>query len=62
MVESFANVKQSLSKGGRMVVIVNDKLGFTMRSGTGLVSGRKLRLERHVNRRTSAAGDFLKAS
>ena len=51
MVASIINVKKSLSRNGRMVVIVNDKLGLyeeiRLRAGLKL----EARLERHVNRR-----------
>ena len=62
MVESFRNAKASLAKNGRMVVIVNDKLGLydeiRDRAGMRLES----RLERHVNRRTGRrAGDFFES-
>ena len=62
MVESFKNVKKGLSRGGRMVVIVNDKSGLydeiQMRIGMTL----ETRLERHVNRRTGRrAGDFFES-
>lgn len=62
MVESFRNAKSSLSKGGRMVVIVNDKLGLydEIRERTGM--RLESRLERHVNRRTGRrAGDFFES-
>ena len=62
MVESFRNVKKSLARGGRMVVIVNDKLGLydQIREGAGL--RLESRLERHVNRRTGRrAGDFFES-
>ena len=62
MVESFRNVKRGLARGGRMVVIVNDKLNLydeiCERAGLRLES----RLERHVNRRTGRrAGDFFES-
>ena len=62
MVESFRNVRKSLARGGRMVVIVNDKLGLydeiCERAGLRL----ECRLERHVNRRTGRrAGDFFES-
>ena len=62
MVKAFANVKRSLAPGGRMVVIVNDKLGLydeiCRQSGMHL----ETRLERHVNRRTGRrAGDFFES-
>ncbi len=62
IVESFKNVKASLSRNGRMVVIVNDKLGLydEIRERVGLrLEGR---LERHVNRRTGRrAGNFFES-
>ena len=62
MVRSFVNVKRGLTAGGRMVVIVNDKLGLydeiCRRSGMRL----EIRLERHVNRRTGRrAGDYFES-
>ena len=62
MIESFVNVKRSLAPEGRMVVIVNDKLGLydeiCRQSGMRL----ETRLERHVNRRTGRrAGDFFES-
>ena len=62
MVESFKNVKKSLARDGRMVVIVNDKLGLydEIRERVGL--RLETRLERHVNRRTGRrAGDFYES-
>ena len=62
MVESFKNVKKSLARNGRMVVIVNDKLGLydEIRERVGL--RLESRLERHVNRRTGRrAGDFYES-
>ena len=62
MVESFTNVKKGLVKGGRMVVIVHDKLGLydEIRERTGMKL--ESRLERHVNRRTGRrAGDFFES-
>ncbi len=62
MVASFSNAKSGLAKDGKMVVIVNDKLGLydeiRERSGLRLES----RLERHVNRRTGRrSGDFFES-
>ena len=62
MTKSFVNVKRSLTPGGRMVVIVNDKLGLydeiCRKAGMRL----ETRLERHVNRRTGRrAGDFFES-
>ena len=62
MVESFKNVKKGLARDGRMVVIVNDKLGLydEIRERVGL--RLETRLERHVNRRTGRrAGDFYES-
>ena len=62
MVESFKNVKRSLARNGRMVVIVNDKLGLydEIRDRVGM--RLETRLERHVNRRTGRrAGDFYES-
>ena len=62
MVESFKNVKKSLARNGRMVVIVNDKLGLydEVRDRVGM--RLETRLERHVNRRTGRrAGDFYES-
>ena len=62
MVESFKNVKKSLATDGRMVVIVNDKLGLydEIRERVGM--RLETRLERHVNRRTGRrAGDFYES-
>lgn len=62
MVESFKNVKKSLARNGRMVVIVNDKLGLydEIRDQVGM--RLETRLERHVNRRTGRrAGDFYES-
>ena len=62
MVESFKNVKRSLARDGRMVVIVNDKLGLydEIRDRVGM--RLETRLERHVNRRTGRrAGDFYES-
>lgn len=59
---SFLNVKRSLVPGGRMVVIVNDKLGLydNIRKEVGM--RLETRLERHVNRRTGRrAGDFFES-
>ena len=62
MVASFLNVKAGLVRGGRMVVIVNDKLGLydEIRDRVGMRC--ETRLERHVNRRTGRrAGDFFES-
>ena len=62
MIAVFRNVKMSLSQGGRMVVIVNDKHGLydEVRQTTGMVE--ETRLERHVNRRTGRrSGDFYES-
>ena len=62
MIASFSNVKRSLVKWGRMVVIVNDKLGIydEIRKEVGMQL--EARLERHVNRRTGRrSGDFFES-
>ena len=62
MVSSFLNVKRGLAPGGRMVVIVNDKLGLyeAIRKEVGM--RLETRLERHVNRRTGRrSGDFYES-
>jgi len=62
MVESFQNVKNSLAKGGRMVVIVNDKSGLYGEIQERIGMALETRLERHVNRRTGRrAGDFFES-
>ncbi len=60
--ESFLNVRRSLDPDGRMVVIVNDKLGLydEIRQNVGM--RLETRLERHVNRRTGRrAGAFFES-
>ena len=62
MIASFLNVRRSLVPDGRMVVIVNDKLGLydDIRKEVGM--RLETRLERHVNRRTGRrAGDFFES-
>ena len=62
MIASFQNVRRSLIPGGRMVVIVNDKLGLydEIRKEVGM--RLEARLERHVNRRTGRrAGAFFES-
>ena len=62
MIAVFRNVKQSLSQGGRMVVIANDKHGLydEVRQATGML--QEARLQRHVNRRTGRrSGDFYES-
>ena len=62
MVESFKNVKKSLAKNGRMVVIVNDRLGLYEEISERAGLHVETRLERHVNRRTGRrAGDFFES-
>ena len=62
MVESFSNVRQSLAKDGRMVVIVNDKLGLYDEIADRAGFQVEDHLERHVNRRTGRrAGDFFES-
>ena len=60
--ETFVNVRRSLSDGGRMVVIVNDRhdLYGEIRERVGLQL--EARVERHVNRRTGRrAGAFFES-
>ena len=62
MTESFVNVKKGLCRNGRMVVIVNDRLGLydEIREKSGF--RLEARLERHVNRRTGRrSGDFYES-
>lgn len=60
--ESFLNVRQSLDPGGRMVVIVNDKLGLYDEICRKVGMRLETRLERHVNRRTGRrAGAFFES-
>lgn len=62
MIDVFKNVKKSLARDGRMVVIVNDKHGLydEIRERTGMAL--ETRLERHVNRRTGRrSGDFYES-
>ena len=62
MVAVFRNVERSLSSGGAMVVIVNDKFGVydEIRERTGM--SLEAQLERHVNRRTGRrSGDFYES-
>ena len=62
MIASFQNVRRSLIPSGRMVVIVNDKLGLydEIRDEVGM--RLEARLERHVNRRTGRrAGAFFES-
>ena len=62
MIKSFVNVKRSLTPGGRMVVIVNDKLGLYDEICRKAEMRLETRLERHVNRRTGRrAGDFFES-
>lgn len=62
MIASFRNVKRSLVPGGRMVVIVSDKLGLYDRIRNEVGMRLETRLERHVNRRTGRrAGDFFES-
>lgn len=57
--ETFLNVRRNLAPDGRMVVIVNDKLGLY--DGICQRVGMRLetRLERHVNRRTGRRAGAL---
>ena len=62
MTESFANVKRSLARNGRMVVIVNDKLGIYDEIAESAGLKLETRLERHVNRRTGRrSGAFFES-
>lgn len=62
MTAAFLNVKQSLARHGRMVVVVNDKLGLYEEIRTRVGMRIETRLERHVNRRTGRrAGDFFES-
>ena len=62
MIASFSNVKRSLVRWGRMVVIVNDKLGLYDEIRREVGMRLEARLERHVNRRTGRrAGDFFES-
>ena len=58
--EVFANVRRHLKRGGRVVIVVNDKndLYDYVAQQTGFVVEQ--RLKRHVNRRTGRrSGDFF---
>ena len=60
--ESFLNVRRSLDPDGRMVVIVNDKLGLYDEICRRVGMRLETRLERHVNRRTGRrAGAFYES-
>ena len=60
--ESFLNVRRSLDPDGRMVVIVNDKLGLYDEICRKVGMRLETRLERHVNRRTGRrAGAFFES-
>lgn len=60
--ESFLNVRRSLAPDGRMVVIVNDKLGLYDEICQRVGMRLETRLERHVNRRTGRrAGAFFES-
>ena len=60
--ESFLNVRRSLAPDGRMVVIVNDKLGLYHEICRKVGMRLETRLERHVNRRTGRrAGAFFES-
>ena len=62
MAASFSNVKKSLPRDGRMVVIVNDKFGLYDKIQERVGMSLETRLERHVNRRTGRrAGDFFES-
>ena len=60
--ESFLNVRRGLEPDGRMVVIVNDKLGLYDEICKRVGMRLETRLERHVNRRTGRrAGAFFES-
>ena len=60
--DSFLNVRRSLAPGGRMVIIVNDKLGLYDEICQKIGMRLETRLERHVNRRTGRrAGAFFES-
>ena len=62
MVESFVNVKRSLARSGRMVVVVNDKLSLYDEIASRAGFRVEARIDRHVNRRTGRrAGDFFES-
>lgn len=62
MIESFINVKLGLCPQGRMVVVINDKLGLYDEIAKKAGFKIETRLERHVNRRTGRrAGDFFES-
>ena len=62
MVESFLNVKKGLARGGRMVVVVNDKLDLYGEIAERTGFKIEAHLQRHVNRRTGRrAGDFFES-
>ena len=62
MVDAFKNVKKGLSREGRMVIIVNDKLDLYDEICERAGFRTETRLERHVNRRTGRrAGDFFES-
>ena len=62
MTAAFLNVRRSLVPGGRMVVVINDRLELydEIRENVGM--RLETRLERHVNRRTGRrSGDFFES-
>lgn len=62
MTAAFLNVKRSLVLGGRMVVVINDKLKLydEIRENVGM--RLETRMERHVNRRTGRrSGEFFES-
>ncbi len=60
--ESFLNVRRNLDPNGRMVVIVNDRLGLYDEICRKVGMRLETRLERHVNRRTGRrAGTFFES-
>jgi hypothetical protein len=52
MIQVFANVKRSLVRGGRMVVVVGDRFGLYEGMAAELGLREEEELKRHVNRRT----------
>ena len=62
MTQSFNNVRSGLARDGRVVVVVNDKLGLYDSIMEQAGFQLETRLERHVNRRTGRrAGDFFES-
>lgn len=62
IVEAFENLKRSLSPGGRIVVVVNDKHDLYAEIRERLGFRLSLEVQRHVNRRTGRrADDFFES-